>query len=574
MPALPAPSRALILGLALASLVMPSVSSAASRPDRARSLPGTHLDRRLALEATQEREFELAPDDDPGDPRFQPRPQPPRAMTREPMLAPRRFGTTSYGPNVRLSTTIAPAGVGESEVSIAAIGDKLIAGWNDGLVFGVQPGFVGYGYSSNGGATWVDGGALPVTGLADIYYGDPVVVADPAGHWYFADLYRQTPSDRGISVNHGTFAGVAPVWDPPQVIGVAGVDLLDKPWLAVDAMDGTVYVAYVRFFAGGQHIEFARSLDHGTSWTTPVVLTSSATTSVMSPRLVVGPDHELYLVYYSSHHSDNLEYLELRSSANHGQTWGPPRIVANRSYANNFYSGPPGYNRERVVALVSADVDRSPGPNRGRLHVVWHEMEDVYADQIGNLETVPEAEANGNGAMATAFTPGQKLVGSLGSTSDQDWWSFTGTAGQTFICQLTPAASPCNGFLRMFAGGDQPANRVAYSHFGGGVAVIVFTLPSTGTYYLRVLNWDGNGSNIGAYQISTGYHVPVPSDLALDHRDVFHSSSSDGGVNWTPPVRLSDAATRYDETFPEVAVDGLGRVYVMWYESTRVSVAD
>src|SRR5262249_26962036 len=35
---------------------------------------------------------------------------------------------------------------------------------------------------------------------------------------------------------------------------------------------------------------------------------------------------------------------------------------------------------------------------------------------------------------------------------------------------------------------------------------------------------------------------------------------------WSEPVILSDAPPRFDETFPEVAVDATGRVYVLWYD--------
>ena len=350
------------------------------------------------------------------------------------------------------------------------------------------------------------------------------------------------------------------------MIATSVTDFLDKPWLGVDPQDGTVYVAYVRFFAGGQQIEFSRSTDHGDNWSAPVVLTNAVTSAVMSPRLVVGPDHEVYLIYYSRSIVDGNEYLKLLGSANHGQNWGLERTVAGRPYANNFYSGPAGYNRERVVALVSADVDRSAGLTRGRLHVVWHEMVDVYADVLGTGGAVPETEPNESAGAATPFTLGAELQGSLSSLTEQDWWSFSGTAGQTVEFQLEPVGSPCNGFLRMFAGGGAAANRCAYSHFGGGVGVIVFTLPSTGTYYVRVLCWDASGTNIGAYRVLTGVHAPVPSDLARDHRDVIYSYSPDGGLQWSAPTVLSDAAPRFDETFPEIAVGETGGPIVMWYD--------
>src|SRR5262249_50280282 len=115
-------------------------------------------------------------------------------------------------------------------------------------------------------------------------------------------------------------------------------------------------------------------------------------------------------------------------------------------------------------------------------------------------------------------------------------------------------------------GGGAVANRCAFSHFSGGVGVVVFTLPSTGTYYVRVLSWNGDGTGLGAYHVLTGLHAAVPGELARDHRDVIYTSSPDGGLHWTAPVVLSDAAPRFDETFPEVAVDASSHLYVMWYD--------
>ncbi|MEQ1833016.1 MAG: exo-alpha-sialidase [Candidatus Eisenbacteria bacterium] len=476
-------------------------------------------------------------------------------------------GLGIVGPDARMNSPLgSPANNGESEVSVAASGSRLIAAWNDGNTFAVQPGFVGYGYSLDGGATWADGGSLPVAGVSDIYYGDPVLAADPAGTWYIADLYRPLPGDNSISVNAGVFTGPVPVWGPPVVVAAGLGNALDKPWIAVDAIDGTVYLAWVNFQFGGQTIEFSRSLDHGVTWSPRTVLTSIGESGPMSPRLAVGPDHELHLAYYETSLLDGQEYLRLRTSADHGVTWSAVRTIGGRPFANNFYSGPAGANRERVVALVSLAVDGSSGPQRGSLHAVWHEMVDLGADALGTSGVVNALEPDGTLPTAIPFTPGQSLRGSLSSTTDQDWWAFSGTAGQTLVAQLTPQASACNGFLRMFAGGGATANRCAFSHFGNGVGVVVFTLPSTGTYALRVLNWDGVPADTGSYRIDTAWHSVTAADHARDHRDVMYSRSSDGGVIWTTPVVVGDAPANYDETFPEVAVNNAGQVYVMWYD--------
>ncbi len=474
---------------------------------------------------------------------------------------------SAFGANVRINTLVGtPAGNGEAEVSMAAIGNKLISGWNDGQFWQLQPGFVGYGYSIDGGATWTDGGSLPVSGATDIFYGDPVIVADPAGHWYFADLWRPSPTVTGITVSHGTFAGAAPAWDPPVAIATHATDYLDKPWLGVDPTTGNVYCAYVRFLsAGGQRIEWSRSVDHGAHWSAPITITAS-TTYPMAPRIQVGPTGQVYLAYYSYDASTGNEYERIRKSTDGGLSFGPETNIGGRPFLNNYYSGPAGYNRERMVALVSFDVDRSTAPSRGKLYAVWQEGLDVNNDVLGGTGSANEIEANESSAAATPFTLGQALLGGLSSTADQDWWSFAGTAGQTVIFYLVPNGSSCNGFLRLHAGGGSASNRVALSHFSGGVALVEFTLPSTGTYYLRVGNWDGVGTNIGNYVVYSGTHTSTANDIARDHRDVIVSSSSDEGATWSTPVVVNDDPARYDDAWPEVAVDAAGRVHVDWYD--------
>ena len=537
---------------------LPSIQGQVAKPAPLPALRGpVRIPRDLVLQALRENDEEvIVRDDRPSDPAYQPVDVAPAARGAAPASA------AEFGANIRVNTLDGtPANNGECEVSLAAVGSRLVSGWNDGQFWELQPGFVGYGYSTDGGTTWTDGGSLPTVGVTDVYYGDPVLVADPTGHWYFADLYRPSAGVTGISVNHGTFAGAAPVWDPPVAIATSPTDYLDKPWLGVDPATGAVYVAYIRFFSGGQQLEFSRSLDHGASWSVPVVLTNPSVSAPMSPRFQVGPSGELYLAYYLYDYNDGREYLRVRRSLDQGASFGAESSIGGRPFANNYFSGPAGYNRERVVALVSIDVDRSIGPRRGALYAVWQEGVDYAGDDLGSGGNQAEVEPNNNSASATSFTLGQALQGSLSSTADQDWWSFSGTAGQTVEFYLTPNASSCDGFLRMFAGGGATTNRCAYSHYS-----IIFTLPSTGTYYLRVLNWSGNASDIGAYTVYTGTHTPVAQDLARDHRDVILSSSGDGGATWTTPVVVSDAPARFDETWPEVAVDPVGRVHVIWYD--------
>src|SRR5262249_55382008 len=159
---------------------------------------------------------------------------------------------------------------------------------------------------------------------------------------------------------------------------------------------------------------------------------------------------------------------------------------------------------------------------------------------------VSEVEPNDLGSPPVPFTPGATLRGRLTSAADQDWWSFTGVAGQTIVAQLTPDTTASDGFLRLFAGGSAVANRCALSHFPGGFAVGVSARPGEGASRPRVLGFDGTDASDGSYRIDTAWHPPAADDHARDHRDVLYSRSDNGGATWTVPVVLSDAPPWFD----------------------------
>ena len=104
-------------------------------------------------------------------------------------------------------------------------------------------------------------------------------------------------------------------------------------------------------------------------------------------------------------------------------------VLTRRTSAGHWSNAWYRVRRDRLT-LVSAAVDGTASATRGWLHVVWHEMQDVYADAIGQSGVVAEVEGNDAAASATPFTLGQELDGALASAADQDWWSFSGQAGR------------------------------------------------------------------------------------------------------------------------------------------------
>jgi pre-peptidase/flagellar hook capping protein FlgD len=176
-----------------------------------------------------------------------------------------------------------------------------------------------------------------------------------------------------------------------------------------------------------------------------------------------------------------------------------------------------------------------------------------------------EAEANDLPATATPIELGVTAIGAFSSTADADWYSFTGTAGQTVQFFLAPAeGSEADGFLRLFCRNGDISDRLAYSYFGGGQAYVVFTLPADGTYLVRALPIN-TSAGIGNYYLFTGIHYPNRLDVARDSRDVMLSHSNDG-IHWTRRALVNHDPAHFDNTFPEVAVDGRGDVHLVWYD--------
>ena len=505
-------------------------------------------------------------------------------------LDPARALPRAFGAN-RLTNdpTGDPPSATQSENTLAAQGRFLVTGWNDSFDPRTPSSFSGYGYSTDGGRTWHDGGILPAAGADDRLYGDPSLTVDGDGNFYYASLILSPSIPFGVSVSRGRFVKDVLAFERPVLASVPGAqDSFDKEWITVDPDDGTLYVTYTHFFdAGGDQIELIRSRDHGRTWSAPVQVTDPATESVQGSRPAVGPDGELYVVYVATDLTDFNTHMRIRRSTNRGRSFGPRANIGEAagdvSIYPNFVTGPPGFNRAGGVEFPSLAVDRGQGRGerrgggeagggevgRGEVYVTWNEAVDYFDDPIGGGDVVNETENNGAPATANPITLGATVVGRLDSATDTDWFSFAGQAGETVEFFLTPPqGATSDGYLRLFGPGGGIADRLALSSFGGGQGFIVFTLPSDGTYFIRPALLGGTTSKPGPYLLFSGVHVPNPRDVAIDSRDVMLSHSRDG-LHWSHRVRVNDDPPRYDNAFAEVAVSARGDVHLVWYDHRR-----
>src|SRR5207248_281282 len=119
-------------------------------------------------------------------------------------------------------------GFTHSETTALSFGTTIIGGFNDSGSFTSGNHFTGWSRSTDGGATWTDGGTLPASAGGDA--GDPVLARDStSGHIYFATLvFTGSAIQVFLSTDNGA-TWLAPINGAP---GKSGTQ--DKQWITVD----------------------------------------------------------------------------------------------------------------------------------------------------------------------------------------------------------------------------------------------------------------------------------------------------------------------------------------------------
>jgi hypothetical protein len=506
---------------------------------------------------------------------------------------------TTFPPNVRSNDPSSDAfpDAGQAEQSIAAIGNNILMAWNDGNGFDLNTSptwqLQSYGYSTNGGASWTDGGTIPrltvSPGAADWQWtSDPVVtVRESTGEFWYAGLVSPdgpepsltfptgAGSHNGVAVVKGTFSGSTFTWGTP-VLAFQGLNTqvsYDKEWITVDPANGNLYLTYTNFFsagAGGDQIEFRRSTNGGLNWSAATVLSSATDNgnfAVQGSRVVVGPSGEVYVVWQAIGDSA-ADYFKIRKSTNGGLSFGG-EVKAAR-YFSNFGTGAPGFNRGRGITYPSIAVDRTSGPNHGRVYLAWNESLNWYNDILPQGGGISEPEgATSSGAddapaAAVSFTIGTRVSGNIGTPTDLDYFKFNAVQGTTYTFYGDAVAGGLELATRIIC--SDGATRLALSNAPspGGGTIMTWTAPTSGTYYLRAQQGIDGGT--GSYSIATYIHTTSSGDdRARDSRDVFVNSSLDG-ITWGQATRVNDDAPYLDDWLPELAIIGNSRVFCAYFD--------
>ena len=492
-------------------------------------------------------------------------------------VAPARIGGSLVAPTNVMTNNKAgdAAGVGQAEQSPVFVGQNGLCAWNDGQGFVTPPDVQGFGWTVDGGATWTDGGVPLKQGTIASWSSDPVTTAnEKTGDFYYCGLTTNSgTNNNGVAVMRGHFAAGTLVQDASTQVaaGPSSSQSFDKEWMCADSLNGNLYVTWTLFTPGATTIYFSRSTNNGASWSAPLQINGTWEAGLVSgSRPMVGPNGEVY-VQYTAIGPVDADSVKIAKSTDNGATFSPA-VVALIEY-DNYFNGAPGFNRPRAVTFCSGAVDRSTGPNRGRVYMTIQDCVNFYNDGLFINSGKSEVEPNSGFANATPFTIGQTLRGSMTLTSDQDWYKFPATSGTTYIFYVDSLRTTNLRYtMRLYCPNDTTIlSRLAFSGAQATTSaqnshsLIVWTAPTTNTYYLRMVPVTVSAIN-GGYRILTATHTPTGSDVARDTRDVVESHSADGQTGWSARQIVNDDVALYDNWLPEVAVPCDGMAYLMWFD--------
>jgi hypothetical protein len=243
----------------------------------------------------------------------------------------------------------------QSETTIAVAGQHVAVGYNDSqqslLPLTAGTNISGYGYSSNSGSSWTDGGAIPNRpGLNNL--GDPWLTSDPAGNMYYSTL-------------------------------------------ALDGYSGNLYVAV------------AKSTDGGKTWSTPVLAVPLTKSSYFGdkPALTAGPlaGHLSKTALYDTwddfvcDRHECFTGLPVSRSTDGGKTWQV-------TYADKFVQSDEGCSFQQYIGAQPL-VD----PSDGTLYVAAEKIAVVDPKCHGGTVQFSESLfVSTDGGQS--FGPGRKIA--------------------------------------------------------------------------------------------------------------------------------------------------------------------
>lgn len=243
-----------------------------------------------------------------------------------------------------------------------------------------------YYWSEDGGLSWNAGKLESTSGV----YGDPVIIADWKGNFYYAHL--SDPEKQGwssprlldrIGIERSSDGGKT--YTQSSWCGLRHPKDQDKHWLCADPKTNALLCSWTEFDKydskdtqqDHSRILFSSSTDSGKTWSEAVdinqfegdCLDDDNTTEGAVPAF--GPNGEIYVAWAWN----NKIWFD--KSLDGGKTWLKEDIVA-ADQPGGWAFDIPGISRCNGMPILLCDL--SNGPNRGTLYINWSDQRNGTHD--------------------------------------------------------------------------------------------------------------------------------------------------------------------------------------------------
>jgi hypothetical protein len=359
-------------------------------------------------------------------------------------------------------------------------GDHLVAAWQTirgtcGPPIGRlckpsdPPGLTAFGYSTDGGRTWTDGGAPFVVNGA-MTAGHPWL--DRGGMdnrtFFLVNRARNTANVAlvGATLHRGRFRDGTFTWTDGRLLSPANPgDAWRSPTLTASKDGrGAVFLAVSNLISlcgapsrGSGQIEVLRSLDGGETWNQPVIVSPDDTlvtpdpkdplcgskgTTQLAPTVALGPRGEVYVFWQFgpfitdfSRNAFSIPSLfttaatvkfRLSVSLDGGRTFSAPREVA---AGNSLREDPPvGYSKDNFNDFPRIAVAMD-GPHRGRIYVTYASaLREVAADPTEQSLISSQVYLTRSDDRGQTWSPPSPLGPPVPSTGVKRFWPSVAVA--------------------------------------------------------------------------------------------------------------------------------------------------
>jgi hypothetical protein len=250
--------------------------------------------------------------------------------------------------------------------------DQVAAVWRD---FRLGYRQVGYGYSTDGGASWADALFASYETFPELTWeSDPGLGVDKDGNFIAHTLAIDPIADNSdICVYRSTDGGQS--WSTPTIVVGGDFGFEDKQWMAIDKSNspnsGNIYFSWTRFpDFGNTHILFAKSEDTAQTWVVTDPL-SDQTGYVQWSTVTVDDTGKIYVAWDGF--GPSATTISMRTSMD-GEFFTPEQTVVNLQAGYVWLNG--GIGTFSFPAM-EADISDS-SPYQGNVYIAY--MDQTLGD--------------------------------------------------------------------------------------------------------------------------------------------------------------------------------------------------